>query len=106
MPLQQLSVIIPLVENSCTGMLERLHRDRFSLKKKPRSPLLDKDLVLRIEEAEYRLQNFESQVETVSEQIATIEEVIEEESLKREQEKNLFQDMVRIGLNRKVLISF
>jgi len=106
MPLQQLSVIIPLVEDSCTGMLERLHRERFSLKKKPRSPLLDKDLVLRIEEAEYRLQHFESQVETVSEQIATIEEVIEEESLKREQEKNLFQDMVRIGLNRKVLISF
>ncbi|MDP3989945.1 MAG: hypothetical protein Q8Q01_01945 [archaeon] len=106
MPLQHLSVIIPLIENACNGVLEKLHRERFSLKKKPRSPLLDKDLVLRIEEAEYRLQHFRSQTETVSEQIATIEEAIGEESLRRNQERELFQDMVRIGLNRNVSIFF
>lgn len=104
--LQQLSVIIPLIEKSCNGMLERLHRERFSLQKKPRSPLLDKDLVLRIEETDYRLQHFRSQTETIREQITMLEEAIDEESLKRELEKELFQDIVKIGLNRKVLVSF
>lgn len=104
--LQQLSVIIPLIEKSCNGMLERLHLERFSLQKKPRSPLLDKDLVLRIEETDYRLQHFRSQAETIREQITMFEEAIDEESLKRELEKELFQDIVKIGLNRKVLVSF
>lgn len=104
-PLSQLTVLTSLIDRGISGYLENLYRQRFISKETPQSSLLDKDLLLRMEEAEYRLNHFAQQVEILRKQAIEIEMQVKNEEKIKEQEQILFQDMVKVGLNKSVKLS-
>ena len=101
-PLNQLTVLTPLIDRGISGYLENLYRQRFISKEKPQSSFLDKDLLLRMEEAEYRLNHFSQQVEILRKQVIEIEMQVKNEEKIKEQEQILFRDMVKVNLNKSV----
>lgn len=105
-PLSQLTVLTPLIDQGISGYLENLRRQRSVSKERLQYPILDKDLLLKIEEGEYRLNHFTQQAERLREQVVEMENEIKLEEKRKEQEQVLFQDMVKIGLNKSVKLSF
>ncbi len=68
--------------------------------------LQNKNLSLKVEDTNYRLEHFSEQIEKLGETILSLEEKTAELKERRDQEIELFQNLVRIGLGKNISVSF
>ncbi len=64
----------------------------------------NKDFLEKLEDANYRLQHFRDQEKQLNNQINNLEEDFNETIEIRSREKKMFQNIVKIGLNKEILI--
>ena len=105
--LEQVSNTLPLVEKAQEGLVKDWHQRNFSVKKQLESisaNMKDKDFLLKVEDANYRLEHFRSQVERLHEEIGDCDEEIQKNENLIGKEKEYVQEIAKVNLGRNIQI--
>jgi hypothetical protein len=98
---------LTLLERNKVDRLRQLQLQIINLNKKLTDFNLENENKVffdKLDDAYYRLQHFQEQEEQLNNQITDLEDNLGETSELRLREKNLFQNLVRIGLNKELVI--
>lgn len=95
------------LHSASNGYLEKLKQNQISLMQELesiRGSPRNMDYLLKVEEAQYRHEHFAKQVDSLQNQISQAQDEIQEYKEKARRERDLFQQLVRISLQREVTI--
>lgn len=86
--------------------LQRKSKDLCRELERLEKPLKQNDFILKAEDTAYRLQHFSEQLGKLKERISFLDEKAAEITDKRNREIELFQNLVKIGFERNISISY
>lgn len=104
----KLQEVISVVDNGCNGYLHTLQKEYVASKgelEDARQQSVDTAFVMKLQDAEYRFQHFQMQVERLQARTEELEQELEEHEEHIAREQALFCNLVKIGFNRSVVIS-
>ena len=106
---EEINLYYDLIAKARNGYLEELHHNNMHLHKELEGtavPLRNRDFVMKIEEARYRVEHFTKKLNELQDRLFELEEELEQADESISQEQKLFQDMARIGLRKELDILF
>ena len=99
------NAVMSLIDKANAGYLQQLRKEQAPLKEELshlRLMFQNREFSLKVEDAQYRLQHFSKQVEKLKQEMLEQDEELKETTAAREQEAELFKNLVRVSFNQNM----
>ena len=108
LPLSILNNIIPLIEKGESDFLKDLHKNIYDITpiQVPTEPQADNQVLNRIDEIEYRLEQYTKLNDKLQQEIEQSTFQLNQEIEKQKFEKSIFENLIKVNIKREIILNF